>query len=98
MKKVIELEINDKAITFNITLAAYNQYINSTTPNNKIQPAHNFCMNTVDDSSKAALRELIKQPGMPLHVAGAIVEEYQPDIAITVKKSKGEQETSAKTA
>ncbi len=98
MNKTIELEINDVDVTFKVTMAAYNQYVNTTAPNNKIQPAHNFCMNTVDDGSKAKLREMIKQPGMALHIAGAIVEEYQPDISITVKKSKGEPEKSAKTA
>ena len=92
----IELEVNDIDLTFNVNVTAYNKYQNSTTMVNKIQPATNFLMNVVDENDKKALKELLLQPAAALFIVGAIVEEYQPEFNITVKKSNSEQKTSAK--
>lgn len=94
----IVLDVNDVELKFNVNVAAYNKYQNSTTMVNKIQPATNFLMSVVDDSDKKALKELLQQPAAALHVVGAIVEEYQPEFNITVKKSNSEQQRSAETA
>ena len=58
---------------------------------------HSFIFHFLDDDSKAELKKVIKQPGGALFLAGSLVEEYQPDFDIKVKKSKSEQETSEKT-
>lgn len=93
----VTLDVNDVELTFNVNVAAYNKYQNSTTMVNKIQPATNFLMNVVADSDKKSLKEILQQPGAALHIVGAIVEEYQPEFNITVKKSNSEQKKSAKT-
>lgn len=93
----IELEVNDIDLTFHVNVTAYNKYQNSTTMVNKIQPATNFLMSVVDDNDKKALKEMLLQPAAALHIVGAIVEEYQPEFNITVKKSSSGQKTSAKT-
>ncbi len=86
MKKVITLEVNGKELQFNVTTAAYNKYLNSLTATNKVQPSHNFCMATVTDESKEALKEFLSQPGAAVTIAGYVVEDYQPEFEITVKK------------
>lgn len=92
----IELEVNDIDLIFNVNVTAYNKYQNSTTMVNKIQPATNFLMSVVDDSTKSDLKNLLKQPAAALHIVSAIVDEYQPEFNITVKKSSSEQKTSVK--
>jgi len=91
----IELDVNDVELVFNVNVTAYNKYQNSLSLVNKVQPATNFLMAVVDDTSKADLKKMIKQPGAAIHIASAIVDEYQPEFNITVKKSSSEQLTSA---
>lgn len=86
----ITLETPVGEITFNVNGADYNKYINSTQPNNKVQPATNFLLNTVVEADAKKLKELVQQPGAALFLVGAIVEEYQPEFNFTVKKSKAE--------
>ena len=52
MEKKISLTVNDKPLNFTVTLADYNKYINEITPFNKVAPARNFLMRTVDADSK----------------------------------------------
>ena len=92
----IELDVNGVDLAFNVNVTAYNKYQNSTTMVNKIQPATNFLMSVVEDSDKKALKEMLLQPAAALFIVGAIVEEYQPEFNITVKKSNSGQEKSAK--
>ncbi|ENN97610.1 MULTISPECIES: putative phage tail assembly chaperone [Pseudoalteromonas] len=89
-EKKITLETPVGDITFNVNAADYNKYINATQPNNKVQPATNFVLNTVVESDAKKVQELVKQPGAALFLVGAIVEEYQPEFNFTVKKSKAE--------
>ncbi|MBB1338188.1 putative phage tail assembly chaperone [Pseudoalteromonas sp. SR44-2] len=89
-EKNITLETPVGEITFNVNGADYNKYINSTQPNNKVQPATNFLLNTVVEADAKKLKELVQQPGAALFLVGAIVEEYQPEFNFTVKKSKAE--------
>ncbi|ENN96910.1 MULTISPECIES: putative phage tail assembly chaperone [Pseudoalteromonas] len=88
--KKITLETPVGDITFNVNASDYNKYINSTQPNNKVQPATNFVLNTVVQEDAKKLKELVQQPGAALFLVGAIVEEYQPEFNFTVKKSKTE--------
>ncbi len=91
----VELEVNDVELTFNLNVTAYNKYQNSTSMVNKVQPATNFLMAVVDDKSKSDLKKIIQAPGAALHIAAAVVDEYQPEFNITVKKSNSEQKTTA---
>lgn len=88
MDQKIVLNINEQDFTFNATLDDYNRYINSMNANDKIAPSHNFLMSIVDDESYTALTSLIKLPGMAIQIASAIIEEYQPEVNIIVKKPK----------
>lgn len=93
----IELDVNGDELKFNVNVAAYNKFQNASTLVNKIQPATNFLMNVVDDSDKKKLKEILQQPGAAMYIVSAVVDEYQPEFNITVKKSNSEQKTSEKT-
>ncbi|HAS88286.1 MAG TPA: hypothetical protein DCS48_03135 [Desulfovibrio sp.] len=82
----IKLTVMSKDLEFKPTLHAYNSYINEMQPNNKISPSHNFLMRIVAQKSKANLEELLKLPGASIQIAGKVVEEYAPNIEITVGK------------
>lgn len=86
MEKKISLTVNDQPLNFTVTLADYNKYINEMTLINKIAPARNFLMRTVDADSKDALREVVDLPGFGVQIASSILEEYTPDVNITVGK------------
>lgn len=89
MEKTIILDINGSEIRFDVGMDAYNKFINEMTPNNKVSPAHNFLMRTVSDDSRDALKSLLEMPGAAVEIVGNLVEEYTPDLNITVGKSKG---------
>ena len=92
----VVLDVNGVELVFNVNVTAYNKYQNSTNMVNKIQPATNFLLAVVDDESKSELKKVIQQPGAALHIVSAVIEEYQPEFNITVKKSNSGQSTSAK--
>ena len=90
--QTIELEVMGKALRFDVTRDEYNRYVNAVLPNNKIAPAHNFCIGVINDDSKADLKAVFKAaPGAEVQVAAAVLEEYMPDLEITVKKQKPER-------
>jgi len=86
MEKTIVLTINGKDITFKVGMDDYNKLVNEMTPTNKVSPAHNFLMRTVEDGSKDDLKELLKLPGAAVEILGQVVGEYVPDLQITVGK------------
>ena len=88
--KAITVETPKGDITFNINGVDYNKYLNATQPNNKVQPATNFLLNTVIEADAKKLKELVQDPGAALFLVGAVIEEYQPEFNFTVKKSKAE--------
>lgn len=87
MKKPIELTIAGTDIRFNMTTEDYNGYLNEIMPDNKVAPAHNLVMRTVDAESKEALRDILDQsPGASMQIAGLLTQEFAPSIEISVKK------------
>lgn len=86
MEKKITLTVNDQPLNFTVTLAGYNKYVNELTPINKVAPARNFLMRSVDTDSKDALREVVDLPGVGVQLAMALLDEYMPDVNIVVGK------------
>lgn len=86
MANTITLSVNDVEIWFNVGVEDYNAYINEMMPNNKVGPSHNFLVRTVAKEHKQALLDALQVPGMAIQLAGAVVQEYVPEITITVKK------------
>lgn len=87
-EKKIELEVNDLSLAFNVNASAYNKYITGSMKptSNGLQLATNFLTSVVDESCKDELIKFIKQPGAALHILSAVIEDYQPDFDISVKK------------
>ena len=82
----ITLEIGDKEFAFTLSPQDVTKYFNAMTANNKVAPSFNPLSSTVLPAQKTELRELLANPVMTMQVAGALLEEYAPDVEIIVKK------------
>jgi hypothetical protein len=87
VKRDITLEMGDQEFTFHLTPQDVTKYFNATTQANKVAPAHNLLMSTVKPEGKADLKSLLENPVTTMTIAGALLEEYSPNIDIIVKKS-----------
>ena len=85
-RREITMEIGDKDFTFTLTPQDVTKYFNSVAQNNKVAPANNLLVNTVDQQERATLKSLLGNPVMVMQLAGALLEEYGPDVEIIVKK------------
>lgn len=85
-KRDITLEVGDKEFTFTLTPQDVTKYFNGMTANNKVAPSHNLLSNTVAADQRTDLRSLLANPVMTMQIAGALLEEYAPDVEIIVKK------------
>lgn len=85
MTKSIVLNIAGTDISFKPDMATYNKYINEMSMSNKVAPAHNFLTRTVEAESKDALLKIMELPGATLQIVGKLLEEYTPELEITVK-------------
>lgn len=85
-KEHIVLAVAGADIHFEVGIEDYNHYINGFMPDNKVQPSHNLCVQTVVPADKAALLDVLKKPGAALQIAGALMKEYAPDLGVEVKK------------
>jgi hypothetical protein len=83
----ITLEIGDREFTFHLTPQDVTKYFNATTQSNKVAPANNLLVSTVKQEERASLKPLLANPVTVMELAGALLEEYSPDIDIIVKKS-----------
>ena len=85
-RREITLELGDKEFTFTLTPQDVTKYFNAMTQNNKVAPANNLLTTTVAQEQRAALKPLLGNPVFVMKLAGALMEEYSPDVEITVKK------------
>ena len=85
-KRDITLEVGDKEFTFALTPQDVTKYFNAVTQNNKVSPANNLLVTTVQQEQRASLKTQLGNPVLVMQLAGALLEEYGPDVEITVKK------------
>ncbi|HDV4106847.1 TPA: hypothetical protein RH941_000516 [Pseudomonas aeruginosa] len=85
-KTEITLQIQDKEFTFALSPADVTRYFNGLNPNNKVAPSNNLLTSTVQQDQLAALRPYLVNPMTVMKLAGALLEEYAPDVEVTVKK------------
>ena len=83
--------IGDQDFDFNPTVDDFNQYLNAQMPNNKVAPAHNFLMRTIDENQKDDFKKIALLDGKPngmvvLEVAGVVAGEFNGGVAISLKK------------
>ncbi|WP_223497591.1 putative phage tail assembly chaperone [Pseudomonas sp. BF-R-16] len=82
----ITLEVGAKEFAFTLSPQDVTKYFNAMTANNKVAPSFNLLSSTVLPAQKAELRDLLGNPVMTMQIAGALLEEYAPDVEIIVKK------------
>ncbi|AMO56555.1 hypothetical protein GZ77_03895 [Endozoicomonas montiporae] len=86
MEKKINVTVNGNELTFNVTTEDYNKYVNELMPDNKIGPAKNFLVRTVDEASKKHVTELLALPGVEMQLASKVIDDFLPDIQIDLGK------------
>ncbi|HGJ8967682.1 putative phage tail assembly chaperone [Pseudomonas aeruginosa] len=86
----ITLEIQDTEFLFTLTPADVTRYFNAVTQNNKVAPSNNLLRSTVKQEQLASLRPHLANPMTVMKLAGALLEEYAPDVDVTVKKRSTE--------
>jgi hypothetical protein len=82
----ITLEVGEQEFTFHLTPADVTKYFNALTQTNKVAPGNNLLMNTVLQDQKPVLKALLGNPVMVMQLAGALLEEYAPNVEVIVKK------------
>ena len=85
-KREITLEVGAKEFTFELTPQDVTKYFNAVTQANKVAPANNLLVTTVKQEERATLKPMLGNPVFVMQLAGALLEEYSPDVEITVKK------------
>ena len=85
-RREITLEIGDQEFTFALTPQDVTKYFNAVTQTNKVSPANNLLVTTVKQEERASLKAQLGNPVLVMQLAGALLEEYGPDVEITVKK------------
>lgn len=85
--QIITVQVLGTDYKFNVTRAAFNEFVNAMKEQSKVVPHHQFCASTICDEQKDELIDLLKcNPGSEIEIASFIVEEYKPDLGIIVKK------------
>ncbi|OEC43895.1 hypothetical protein A7D27_08940 [Pseudomonas sp. 1D4] len=82
----ITLEVSEKEFTFTLDPQLVTKYFNGLTATNKVAPSHNLLTTAVKQEQLASLRPLLVNPLTTMKLAGALLEEYAPDVEVTVKK------------
>jgi hypothetical protein len=87
MKKTIVLTIAGTEFSFNMSTNDYNSYLNEIMPDNKVAPAHNLVMRTIESTQKEDLKTVFEtSPGAAMQIVGLLNQEFAPSIEISVKK------------
>ena len=86
-RREITLEVGEKEFAFTLSPQDVTKYFNAMTATNKVAPSHNLLINTVHQEQRADLKALLANPVMVMQLAGALMEEYAPDVEVIVKKS-----------
>ncbi len=82
----IELGLEDgTTLAFNVKREDYIKFINGASKHS-FNAMNNLLAASVDAESQAALAELQKNPANVPELAGALLEEYTPDVTVAVKK------------
>lgn len=85
-RRDITLEVGEQEFTFTLSPQDVTKYFNAVTPNNKVAPSNNLLTTTLKIEQLAQLRPLLSNPVLTMQIAGALLEEYAPDVEIVVKK------------
>jgi len=94
-KQTIVLTVGGSDFKFRPDIIKYNNFLNqSSNSKNKVQAIQNFLIQCCEgDDDKEKLRHLFgNKPGTDHAILEQILNEYQEDVAVVVKKSETEPE------
>lgn len=94
MSQQTTVTINDQDFDFSIGVDEYNRYINETNPNDKVAPAFNFLMRTVNEKQKEDFKKVVLVDNKPngflvMQVVGEMVGDVTGKVKVSLKKPKG---------
>ncbi|MEX9891298.1 putative phage tail assembly chaperone [Providencia rettgeri] len=84
-KKTITLIINEKEISFEPNITAYNGMINDMSLDNKVAPITTYLKRIVTHECKEFLDELLVIPSAAMQIVEQVNKEYAPKLEISVK-------------
>lgn len=84
-KKTI-LTVGKDELVFNVTTENYNRYINEVKPDDKVLPSKRFLRRSLADKKQSELLEEICDRGHHVVMVAKLIEEFQGEIEIEVKK------------
>ena len=85
-RRTITLTIAGKDFDFILGAPEVTKYFNAMTQTNKIAPAHYLLSTSVKADQRDDLKLYLVNPVTVIQIAGALLEEFSPDVEITVKK------------
>lgn len=84
-EKTIEINTGDDDMTFVVGRDDYIKFVNGATKNS-FNAMQNLLAATVVKDDEQKLSQLVANPANVTELAGAVLEQYQPDVTATVKK------------
>ncbi len=84
-KKII-LGVGNDELNFNVNTDNFNRYTNELTPDNKVLPAKKFLRRSLVGKEQAELLDELMDKGLTLNMVGELIQEFQGEIEIAVKK------------
>lgn len=87
----INLHVNGKSLTFNVSIEDFNNYQNDclSQQTGMVDASHNFLTRTVASEHNDTLQDFLKHhAGAAVDICGAVIKEYKKPLNITVGKLK----------
>lgn len=85
-EKKITLRIGETDFGFNVTTDDFNRYINEVKPDDKVLPSKRFLRRALIDKEQQEELDGLIDRGHALNMTGKLIEEFQGEIEIEVKK------------
>ena len=93
MSNQTTITINDQDFDFEIGPDDYNRFINESTPTDKVAPAFNFLMRTINEKQKDDFKKVVLVDGKPngflvMQISGEMIADYSGGVTVSLKKPK----------
>jgi len=85
-EKKIVLSIGGVDYVFQVTSENFNRYINEIKPDDKVLPAKRFLRRALTDGEQRDALDELCDRGLALNIAGEVIQEFQGEVEIEVKK------------
>jgi hypothetical protein len=85
-EKKVTLAVGKDELDFNVNTEDFNRYLNELTADNKVIPGKRFLRRCLVDKAQTELLESLMDRGLTFNMTGELMQEFQGDIEIEVKK------------